>query len=110
MYTGCNEIRNIGELMQGSLSRNDGRVISCLSREVTSLSETVCARLMCTHCVGPTNCIGQKLAMIEVKMVVALMVRELDVELCEDQSFREFHSISMGFKEGLFADIKRREL
>jgi cytochrome P450 len=44
---------------------------------------------------GPTNCVGYKLAMIEVKIVVAWIVREMDMELVKDQSLREFHSITL---------------
>ena len=57
---------------------------------------------------GPNNCIGKKLALIEVKMVVIGIVRQLDVKLVKDQSFRVKHSLTLGMKDGLFANVKAR--
>lgn len=57
---------------------------------------------------GPTNCIGQKLVMIEMKIAIAKIVRCFDFELVPDQQLREICSVTVGLKEGMLVTIKQR--
>lgn len=57
---------------------------------------------------GSTNCIGQKLALIETKITIASLVREWDIELSPNQNFKQVWSVTMGFKDGLFVGLKKR--
>ena len=47
--------------------------------------------------------------MIEVKIAMALLVHEIDMELTQGQSFRDVHSITMGLKDGLYVKLKTRD-
>ncbi|KAJ3391003.1 hypothetical protein HDU84_006675 [Entophlyctis sp. JEL0112] len=50
---------------------------------------------------GPHNCIGQKLALIEMKVIVATLLNTFTVEFIDGQNLEFVHSITYGLKNGL---------
>lgn len=57
---------------------------------------------------GLTNCIGQKLAMIEMKVILARLYHEFKVDVVEGQDLTPVCSITRGLKHGLQVDISSR--
>lgn len=50
---------------------------------------------------GPTNCIGQKLAMLEIKLVVAHLLSKYNVSLLPGQDLSYTSTFTTGLKQGL---------
>nr|KAJ3420297.1 hypothetical protein HK105_005851 [Polyrhizophydium stewartii] len=57
---------------------------------------------------GPMNCIGQKLATIEAKIVLASLVSSFAFEVVKEQDLRILTSITTGFKGGLLVRLTPR--
>ena len=57
---------------------------------------------------GPTNCIGQKLAVLEMKIAIAMLVHYFEFKVVEDQDLTEVTSITTGLKRGLMVEIRPR--
>ncbi|KAJ3116731.1 Cytochrome P450 4d2, partial [Physocladia obscura] len=57
---------------------------------------------------GPHNCIGQKMAVIEMKIILINLLSRFTLELIEDQEINFINTITLGLKNGLklkvFAD------
>ncbi|KAI8924532.1 cytochrome P450 [Entophlyctis helioformis] len=50
---------------------------------------------------GPMNCIGQKLAMIEIKIAIIMLIQKFTIELVPDQNIEFVTNLTLGLKEGL---------
>ena len=50
---------------------------------------------------GATNCIGQKIAMIEIKVILVQLLKRYKFELCPGQTLSEVTTITTGLKDGL---------
>jgi cytochrome P450 len=59
--------------------------------------------------VGPRNCIGSQFAMMEVKLILAMVVSQLDMELLEGQDERLVVRLTIEPMNGLRARVKRAE-
>ena len=57
---------------------------------------------------GPRNCIGQNFALIEAKIIVAMLVQRCDFEMEPDQKITPDIRITMRSKYGLRARVNRR--
>lgn len=57
---------------------------------------------------GPMNCIGQKIALTEIKTVLAVLVRKWRFELVEGQELEPVQTITTGLKDGLFVRVEAR--
>ncbi|KAL7747565.1 hypothetical protein RI367_007006 [Sorochytrium milnesiophthora] len=57
---------------------------------------------------GPHRCIGERLAVLEMKTILIKLLQHYDFKLVSDQSFRLVYSVTLGYKEGLFVQFKRR--
>ncbi|KAJ3126342.1 hypothetical protein HK098_007606 [Nowakowskiella sp. JEL0407] len=58
---------------------------------------------------GPHNCIGQKIALVEAKMMIARLVQRFNVKLSPKQGPLEpVVTLTYGLKNGLLIDISRR--
>ncbi|KAJ3092524.1 hypothetical protein HK102_006301 [Quaeritorhiza haematococci] len=53
---------------------------------------------------GPMNCIGQKMALIEMKAILAIILRHHRFSLVPGQDFTGVMSITLGLKNGLFVN------
>ncbi|KAL7750547.1 hypothetical protein RI367_003886 [Sorochytrium milnesiophthora] len=51
---------------------------------------------------GPHKCIGERLAALEAKVVLAKLISRFQPKLEANQSFRLVTSVTLGYKEGLF--------
>ncbi|KAL5035915.1 hypothetical protein BDEG_23874 [Batrachochytrium dendrobatidis JEL423] len=58
---------------------------------------------------GAFKCIGQKMAMVEIKVVMIHLLREFQFELVPNQKLERFTSITHGFKKGLMVKISKRK-
>ncbi|KAI8903058.1 cytochrome P450 [Gorgonomyces haynaldii] len=54
---------------------------------------------------GPMNCIGQKMAMIEMKVILIQLVRQFKMTLVPDQKINFLSAITYGLKEGLLVHL-----
>ncbi|KAJ3161099.1 hypothetical protein HDU86_007720 [Geranomyces michiganensis] len=59
---------------------------------------------------GPKACIGEKLAMMELKAILSRIVRAFDFEIVLDQNLTPVHAITVGLKHGLLLKLKERDL
>ncbi|KAJ3120900.1 hypothetical protein HK098_004135 [Nowakowskiella sp. JEL0407] len=60
---------------------------------------------------GPMNCIGQKMAMIEAKVVIIKLMQKYKVKISEQQGpIEPVVTITYGLKHGLLVDIKKNEI
>jgi cytochrome P450 len=57
---------------------------------------------------GPHKCIGFKLAMTKMKIILARMIFEFDLELVEGQSLEVVSTITYGLKDGLMLKLNQR--
>ena len=57
---------------------------------------------------GPRNCIGQNFALLETKVMLALLIQRCDFEFEENQTILPEIRITMRPKNGLFARIDYR--
>ena len=57
---------------------------------------------------GPMNCIGQKMAMVEMKAVMINLLARFRVGLAEHQNIKFRHSITYGLKDGVYMDLFKR--
>ncbi|KAH6565659.1 hypothetical protein BASA61_006563 [Batrachochytrium salamandrivorans] len=57
---------------------------------------------------GPFVCIGQKMALLEIRMMVIHLLREFSFELVSGQKLEVSTSITHGFKDGLEVKATRR--
>ncbi|KAL7752421.1 hypothetical protein RI367_001955 [Sorochytrium milnesiophthora] len=55
---------------------------------------------------GSHKCIGERLAMLEAKLVLASLIQRYQFKLQQDQSFKLVLSITLGYKEGLFVHFR----
>ena len=53
--------------------------------------------------------IGQKIAMIEMKITISKILRNFDIRLMPGEKVTEVHSITLGPKDGLFMELETRE-
>jgi len=58
---------------------------------------------------GPKICVGQKLAMLELKFIIAKLIKVYDFKLVEGQNITRVHSVTVGPKNGLFMNISPRQ-
>ncbi|KAJ3390488.1 hypothetical protein HDU92_000421 [Lobulomyces angularis] len=54
---------------------------------------------------GPTICIGQKLAIVEMKVVLIYLIKGFNFELIPNQNLDPICSITTGLKNGLFVKV-----
>jgi cytochrome P450 len=54
---------------------------------------------------GPKICVGQKLAMIEMKVTISKILRNFDMNLTPGAKVTEVHSITLGPKDGLLMQL-----
>ena len=59
--------------------------------------------------VGSRSCIGSQFALLEARLMTALIVRELDLEMVEGQEDVVEQKLTITPKHGLKARVKRRE-
>ncbi|KAJ3130363.1 hypothetical protein HK098_002592 [Nowakowskiella sp. JEL0407] len=58
---------------------------------------------------GPFNCIGQKLAIVEIKVSLIRMLQRFDLSIASSQGDIEpSHTITFGLRCGLLLDLKKR--
>ncbi|KAI8821487.1 cytochrome P450 [Fimicolochytrium jonesii] len=57
---------------------------------------------------GPMNCIGQKIALAELRTVVAVLARKWRFELVAGQEVEPVETITTGLKDGLFVRVTPR--
>ena len=57
---------------------------------------------------GPTNCIGQKLALLEMKVLMIELLRSFNVALVPGQELRLIGSVTIGLKMGLEVEFTER--
>jgi cytochrome P450 len=57
---------------------------------------------------GPMNCIGQKMSMIEMKVIIAQFVRRFKISITPNQKINFVFSVTNGLKEGLYLDVTAR--
>ncbi|KAJ3128994.1 hypothetical protein HK098_002845 [Nowakowskiella sp. JEL0407] len=58
---------------------------------------------------GPHNCIGQKIAMIEAKVMIIRLVQKFNVELSKKQGpITPVQTLTFGLKNGLLVDVSKR--
>ncbi|KAL7752100.1 hypothetical protein RI367_002630 [Sorochytrium milnesiophthora] len=55
---------------------------------------------------GAHKCMGERLAMLEVKLVLASLLQRYQFKLKKDQSFKLVMSVTLGYKEGLFVHFR----
>ncbi|KAJ3167400.1 hypothetical protein HDU88_002322 [Geranomyces variabilis] len=59
---------------------------------------------------GPKGCIGEKLAMMELKAILSRIVKKFDFDIVLDQSLTPVHAITVGLKHGLLLKLKERKI
>ncbi|KAJ3150427.1 hypothetical protein HDU89_003212 [Geranomyces variabilis] len=59
---------------------------------------------------GPKSCVGEKLAMMEIRAILSRVVHNFDFELVLDQSFQSVHTVTHGLKDGLKLKFTERKL
>ncbi|TPX34084.1 hypothetical protein SmJEL517_g03273 [Synchytrium microbalum] len=57
---------------------------------------------------GPRRCLGEKLALYEIKTVVSTLLRAYDYELVEGSKPEFVNASTMRLKDGLYLNLKRR--
>eukprot|EP01116_Phalansterium_solitarium_P015768 TRINITY_DN3512_c0_g2_i1.p1 TRINITY_DN3512_c0_g2~~TRINITY_DN3512_c0_g2_i1.p1 ORF type:complete len:195 (-),score=64.30 TRINITY_DN3512_c0_g2_i1:88-672(-) len=57
---------------------------------------------------GPKNCIGQRLAMLEMKTVLARIVHALDFELAPDRPVEQILTVTLNAKDGVHMTFRGR--
>ncbi|KAI8896250.1 cytochrome P450 [Globomyces pollinis-pini] len=57
---------------------------------------------------GPHNCIGQKMALIQSKVMLIGLVQKYRFELVKDSPVEFVHTLTMGLKNGLFLTVQDR--
>ncbi|KAJ3384375.1 hypothetical protein HDU92_003609 [Lobulomyces angularis] len=58
---------------------------------------------------GPHNCIGQKLALIEMKVVLSKILHTFDFVPREGQNFDVVYNLTMRLKDGIYLNLKKRK-
>ncbi|KAL7751975.1 hypothetical protein RI367_002503 [Sorochytrium milnesiophthora] len=59
---------------------------------------------------GPHKCVGERLAMLEIKVLLAKLLRRYAFKLGPNNSFKLVFSITLGYKEGLFVQFQPRKV
>ncbi|KAJ3228151.1 hypothetical protein HK099_006031 [Clydaea vesicula] len=59
---------------------------------------------------GPHNCVGQKLALIEMKVVLSVLLRNYEFTTTEGQTFEGSCKLTMSLKDGILINLKKRIL
>jgi cytochrome P450 len=59
---------------------------------------------------GPRNCIGQNLALLEAKLILAMFVQRCNFEMIPGQKIVHEVKITMRPKYGLFANVAKRQI
>ncbi|KAJ3099178.1 hypothetical protein HDU97_003373 [Phlyctochytrium planicorne] len=59
---------------------------------------------------GPHVCLGNKMAMLELKCAVARLYRRFDIRVVPNQDFTAVTSITHGFKNGLKVQVIKRDV
>ncbi|KAJ3174767.1 hypothetical protein HDU87_006883 [Geranomyces variabilis] len=57
---------------------------------------------------GPKGCIGEKLALMELKAILSRIVKKFDFDIVLDQALLPVHAITVGLKHGLLLRLKER--
>ena len=58
---------------------------------------------------GPMICLGQKMVMIEMKVIIAKLVRKFSFSLVPNQSLDFSLSITLGLRDGLRLKFEKRK-
>ncbi|KAJ3107886.1 hypothetical protein HDU97_002818 [Phlyctochytrium planicorne] len=58
---------------------------------------------------GPHVCLGNKMAMLELKCVLIALYRNFDLQVVPNQEFDAITSVTHGFKKGLKVLVRRRQ-
>ncbi|KAL7750874.1 hypothetical protein RI367_003834 [Sorochytrium milnesiophthora] len=56
---------------------------------------------------GPHKCIGERLATLEAKVIIAKLVQRYNTKLASDQNFKLVYSITLGYKTGLYVQMHK---
>ncbi|KAJ3107887.1 hypothetical protein HDU97_002819 [Phlyctochytrium planicorne] len=59
---------------------------------------------------GPHVCLGNKMAIMEIKCVLIALYRRFDLKVVPNQDFDAVTSVTHGFKKGLKVQIRKREM
>ncbi|KAH9276701.1 hypothetical protein BSLG_008479 [Batrachochytrium salamandrivorans] len=59
---------------------------------------------------GPMTCIGQKLALLEMRLVIIYLLRHFSFQIHDEKDIHVFVTISTKFKNGLKLNVARRDV
>ena len=61
------------------------------------------------YCGAFYRCIGEKMAQLEIRIILAMILREYDFTILPDQNFEMYHDMTGKFKEGLKVMVEKRQ-